>query len=444
MLSKRSKTSTELVEKSFIHYLPVVIVGILICGVPSAILNSCAGIYYPVMADDFGVPTSQISMWRTLDYITGVIAAPFAGIWLAKYNSKYIILAAAVIESLVFVLFGVSSEVWMLWIGGAIAGVTNVIMLAVAVASIINRWFRVNVGLVIGICTAFTGFGGMLFTPIGQYLIDTAGWRMSYITLGIVSLVIMTLGIVFLLSNRPEDRGLLPYGTKRAAEKAKESTEEAVIPLCVRPSVARKSLLLAVIVVFGICINAVCNINAFFASYVNWYNSQADVISGIMVGAFVTGAELTAMNSAGNAVGKLGLGFFSDLNVRNTLIVLVACGIVGLLFVWCSPTTILLPIGSFLFGCFIPGTLVVAPMVVRSCFGNGASYPVIWGYVSMALGFGGAVGSFCWAAISENFGGYDAVFIVALICMVVVLILGLIAYGMRNKLPRERLTEEDL
>lgn len=114
MLAKKSQSGGELVEKSFIHYLPVVIVGILICGVPSAILNSCAGIYYPVMADDFGVPTSQISMWRTLDYITGVIAAPFAGIWLAKYNSKYIILAAAVIESLVFILFGLSPEVWVL------------------------------------------------------------------------------------------------------------------------------------------------------------------------------------------------------------------------------------------------------------------------------------------------------------------------------------------
>lgn len=438
------RSDLELKEKSFIHYLPIVIGGILICGVPSAILNSAAGIYYPVMAEDFGVPISQISMWRTLDYITGVIVAPFAGLWLAKYNAKYIILAAAIIESLVFILFGLSPEVWVLWIGGAIAGVTNVIMLAVAVASIINRWFRCNVGLIIGICTAFTGFGGMLFTPIGQYLIDTAGWRMSYITLGIFSLIVMTLGVVFLLSNRPEDRGLLPYGTKKAAEKAAVSEEETVVASCVRPSVARKSVLLVVIVVFGVLINAVCNINAFFATYVNWYNSQAEVMSGILVGAFVTGAELTAFNSAGNAAGKLGLGFFSDLNVRNTLVVLVACGIVGLAFMWQFPQTILLPIGSFLFGCFIPGTLVVAPMVVRSCFGNGASYPVIWGYVSMALGFGGACGSYIWAAISENLGGFDAVFSSAVICMLLVLVLGLIAYSMRDRLPRERLTENDL
>ena len=33
---------------------------------------------------------------------------------------------------------------------------------------------------------------------------------------------------------------------------------------------------------------------------------------------------------------------------------------------------------------------------------------------------------------------------IAVVCIVLVLILGLIAYSMRDKLPRERLTEDDL
>lgn len=319
-MAKKKYTPEECVEKSFIHYLPIVIVGILICGVPSAILNSCAGIYYPVMAEDFGVPVSQISLWRTMDYITGVIVTPFAGLWLAKYDVKIIILISAAVESLVLISFGIVPEVWMLWVGGAIAGVTNAIMLGVAVAAIMNRWFRVSVGLIIGVCTAFTGFGGMFFTPIGQMLIDSSGWRVSYITLGVISLVVMVLGVVFLLSSRPEDRGLLPYGTAREAKKLAESHEEALVPLCVRPSVARKSILLVILVLFAILINTVCNINAYFATYVTWYNEQAAVVNGIIMGAFVTGAELTAFNSAGNAIGKLGLGIFSDISVSKTLI----------------------------------------------------------------------------------------------------------------------------
>lgn len=83
-------------------------------------------------------------------------------------------------------------------------------------------------------------------------------------------------------------------------------------------------------------------------------------------------------------------------------------------------------------------------MVVRSVFGYGASYPVIWGYVGTSLGLGGAVGSYVWAAVSENLGGFTAVFGIAVVCIILVLVLGLIAYSMRDKLPRERLTEADL
>lgn len=50
------KPQGELVEKSFINYFPVVLVCILICGVPSAILNSAAGIFYPVMAEASAYP----------------------------------------------------------------------------------------------------------------------------------------------------------------------------------------------------------------------------------------------------------------------------------------------------------------------------------------------------------------------------------------------------
>lgn len=439
---------TELVEKSFVHYLPIVIVGCLICGVPSAILNSCAGIYYPAMAQDLGVQVSQIAMWRTLDYITGIIASPFAGVWLAKRNSKYVILLAAAIESLVFILFGSvqsAEQLWMLYIGGAIAGVTNAVMLGVGVASIMNRWFQSSTGLVIGICTAFTGIGGIIFTPIGQSMIESSGWRTSYITLGIVSLVIMVVGVLFLMGNRPEDKGMLPYGAAKAKAQAviDAEREEVIIP-SVRPSVARKSYVFWLVILFGFLINTICNINAFFASYVVWFNQQPEVISGALAGAFVTGAELTMFNSAGNAGGKLALGLFSDMNLRNTIIILSSCGILGLFFMWQFPNTILLPIGGVLMGCFIAAVLVVMPMTVRAVFGSGAAYPIIWSNIGMSLGLGGACGSYIWAFISEHFGGYGAVFSVALIMMFVLMAVGLFVYGKREVLPREELTEDDL
>lgn len=443
-MSNSKTADTNLEEKSFIHYFPIVLVGVLICAVPSAILNSCCGIFFPVMAEDFGVPVSQISLWRSVDYITGIVASPFAGIFLAKRNPKVVILAAAVLESLALIGFGAAPELWMIWILGGVAGITNAVMLGVGVAAIMNMWFRSSTGLVIGLCTAFTGFGGMLFSPIAQMLIDAGGWRFSYMTLGLVSLAVMTIGVCLFMKSRPENHGMLPYGTAKAkAAKLAEGNGSGIEP-SVRPSVARKSLVFWLVILFGFLINTVCNINAYFASYVVWFNQQDVVVAGAVAGAFVTGAELTAFNSFGNAAGKVGLGLFSDINLRNAIIFICASGMAGLVLMWQFPNTALLPLGSVLMGVFIAAVLVITPMTVRAVFGSGAAYPIVWSNVGMSLGLGGACGSYIWGFISENFGGYDGVFTVALICMATLLAIGLIIYGKRNELPREELTEQDL
>lgn len=228
------------------------------------------------------------------------------------------------------------------------------------------------------------------------------------------------------------------------AAKKDVDTDTVVHAPCVRPSVARRPLVFWLMICFGLLINIVCNINAFFASYIVWFNEQDVVVSGAVAAAFVTGAQLIIANSAGNAIGKVGLGFFSDLNLRNTFVLMAACGILGLFFMWQFPNTILLPIGGFLMGCFIAAVLVIVPMFARRVFGEGTSYPIIWSNIGMSLGLGGAVGSYILAFISENMGGYSAVFGLALACMFVLLIIGLVVYAKRDSLPREELREEDL
>ena len=39
-------------------------------------------------------------------------------------------------------------------------------------------------GLMIGICVAASGLGGMIFNPIGGWIIGEWGWRMAYYVFG--------------------------------------------------------------------------------------------------------------------------------------------------------------------------------------------------------------------------------------------------------------------
>lgn len=429
----------ELQEKSFVHYAPVFVACCLIAAIPSSMLTGAAGIFYPVIAEDFGVPTVEVSLWRTLMYVSCCIFAPFLGKWMTTCDMKKMLLICAIVESLVFALFAIAPAPWVMWIGGLIAGATNIALLGMSISALINRWFRVGVGLLIGVATAMTGLGGIVFISLGQWLIDAYSWRAGYLSYAVISLVTMIPTILFLLRSKPESYGLLPYGTKKAAEKSSQTAERVEKPLCVKPAVAMRSYIFWVVAIFGFVVHMICQMNGYFPKYVIWFNQQPDVVSGMVATAFISSAAIASYNSAGNAAGKIVLGFFSDFSVAVALGALVACGALGCLFMWLFPTTILLPIGSFLFGCFIPGVLVLMPMYVRRMYGNGSKYPIFWGRTQVFITLGGAAGNIIWPIIADSGLGFAGVFTTGLAFLVVCLAMGLFCYTKRDALPR---TEE--
>jgi hypothetical protein len=141
--------------------------------------------------------------------------------------------------------------------------------------------------------------------------------------------------------------------------------------------------------------------------------------------AFLTGAALSSFCQAGNALGKIGLGAYSDFSVRQAIVLLVGAGMGGMLLVWRFATTPGLAVGGLVHGFFLAGVLVLVPMVVRHVYGNGDAYPLVYSRIAVAPTLGGAAGNIIWPWMADNLGGFDAVFGVALICMVVILVIGL-------------------
>ncbi|MBE6483163.1 MAG: MFS transporter [Actinomycetaceae bacterium] len=429
----QTTTDQQLTEKGFASYLPIIIACCTMCGVPSAILISSASVFYEPIANEFNVEIARISVWMSCMLISCAIFSPLMGSLIARYDIRPLLLAGATLEAAIFALFSVSQGPWMFWVGGFLAGLSNIVLLGMATATLVNRWFKTHVGVIIGFCTAFTGLGGVLFLPLAQKIIATHGWRTAYLTFAIITFVVTIPVILICVRSNPSERGLLPYGT---AEAARNSSDGNVAePTSVRPSVGMRSSVFWIVIVFGFFVNLVCQIPGYFPRYVSWINEQAD--SGLATKAFIAGATLAAVAQAGNAIGKIGLGFFSDLSVSRAIAVLSGAGALGIIFVWQFPSTILLPIGSLIFGFFIAGVLVLCPMVARRIFGAGKYYPVFYARISVAVTLGGAAGNVVWPYVAEHWGGFGTVFAIALGAIVVVVITGFMAYAQRDRLPRE-------
>jgi len=429
----QTTTDQQLTEKGFASYLPIIIACCTMCGVPSAMLVSSAGIFYGPIAADFGVKTVLVSAWMFFMLFSCALFSPLLGSLIAKYDMRPLLLGGVILEASVFALFAAAQFPAMLWIGGFLAGISNIILLGMATATLINRWFRVRVGVIIGICTAFTGLGGVVYLPLGEWIIDNWGWRTAYLSFAIVTAVVSIPVILLCVRSYPSERGLLPYGTAAAA---KQSTDgNTAEPTSVRPSVGMRSSVFWIVIVFGFFVNLVCQIPGYFPKYVDWLNDPTT--TAVATTAFLTGAWVTAIAQAGNALGKIGLGFFSDISVSRAIAILAGAGALGIICVWRFPSTVLLAVGSLIFGFFIAGVLVLCPMVARRIFGAGKYYPVFYARISVSVTLGGAVGNLLWPYIADNWGGFGTVFAIALGAIVVVVITGFMAYAQRDRLPRE-------
>ena len=416
--------------------------------IPVAIIISVPGIFYPVIADDLGVQTAEISAWMSVAMLSSAVFSPIVGNVLGRFRLKTLRIVAIVLAGAVMAVFSVATAPWMFWVSAIALGYCLVLLTSLGPATIVNRWFARRVGALMGICMSFTAIGGVIFLMVGQAVIDVAGWRAAYFAFAVISWVVGLPAELLLNREDPAECGLRPYGAAMSAEggKARES-EPAVRPDAGSSAIREANAIMHtapfwLLILCGFAMNLVCQINGYFPKYVMWVDEQAAL--GVMTGAFVTGAVLASVCQAGSAVGKIGLGLFSDFSVSRAAVLLAACGAAGILGVWMLPDTVFMAVGGFGFGFFIAGVLVLMPMLCRQIFGTGDVYPVLYARISVAPTLGGAAGNIVWPFLADNLGGFDVVFGVALVAIAIVLACALAAlrFGTDRSDPRSIARDE--
>jgi len=100
-------------------------------------------------------------------------------------------------------------QLYLLW--GVAVGLGTGSMATVLAATVANRWFVRRRGLVIGVLTAASATGQLVFLPLLAWLVTHNGWQSVSIAVSVATLAVIPLVLVF-ARNRPEDVGLLRYG----------------------------------------------------------------------------------------------------------------------------------------------------------------------------------------------------------------------------------------
>ena len=102
-----------------------------------------------------------------------------------------------------------SWQLVVLW-GGVVGGASGVTALVLA-ATVANRWFVARRGLVMGVLTASTATGQLIFLPVFTALVQTVGWRAVSVVLACIAAALIG-PVMVLMRDRPSDLGIPPYG----------------------------------------------------------------------------------------------------------------------------------------------------------------------------------------------------------------------------------------
>jgi len=166
------------------------------------------------------VPLEQEFHWTraTISFAVGVnlllygAVGPFAAAVMDRFGARRTMTLALAATAMGVALTPVMSEAWQLvalW--GVLVGLSTGFVGAYLAASIAARWFRAREGLVVGILTAASAAGQLVFLPTMAALAIGAGWRMVSLVLA-ASVVALLPVIAVLMRDRPEDLGLARYG----------------------------------------------------------------------------------------------------------------------------------------------------------------------------------------------------------------------------------------
>ena len=418
------------------RHIAIVVCCCLCCFIPAGMLMNTPGIFYPVISEDLGVQTAEISAWMAICLLSAAVFQPWLGNVVARFHMRTLMLAGALTMVGVFLVFSAATQPWMFWAAATVTGFPFAACLSVGPATLINRWFNKHVGLLLGICAASSAFGGVVFMLVGQAIIESMGWRTAYLVYAAIIVVVCVPAVLLCIRDHPADCGLEPYGDPDAATE-EAAGEQAPAPTAAyaadierraRACMATPAFIL--LLVSGFLMNVVCQVNGYLPKYVYWVNDQAAL--GLMPMAFVAGVVLSSLTQAGSATGKLILGAFSDFSVAKALVLLCAGGAVGIACVWALPSTVFIVVGGFVYGFFLAAVLVLIPMLVRDIFGGGDLYPVLYARVAIAPAIGGATANILWPYLADNLGGFDAVFGLALVMIAAILASALVALRLGN------------
>ena len=354
------------------------------------------GVFFKPMLSELGWSRTLLSGAMTLAMLMQGIWGILVGRLNDRFGPRFLMTLCCFLLGLGFILSSQIHYPWQLYLYfGVITGM-GMGGVFVALLSTVARWFVRRRGAMTGIVLIGIGVGTLVVTPVSNWLISVYDWRLSYVILGSVVLVVGIVASQFLRRD-PSHMGLVPYGYNEGPEKQSAPVIEG---LSLKEAFYTGQFWMASIIF--LCLGYII-----FAINVHLVPHITDL--GISA---TTAANILAISGGAQTIGGIVLGGAADkIGNRQVLLISFVLLTASMLCLVLFTTINMFYLFVVIYGLGIGGGGAMEPTIVAELFGI-KSHGLILGVMSFIFTVGGAVGPVLTGYIFDVNGSYRPAFVV--------------------------------
>lgn len=315
-----------------------------------------------------------------------------------KLGPRLVLTACGLLSGLGYLLVSQTTALWQLYLFYGV-----VISLAssctyVPLLSTVARWFTKRRSAMTGIVASGIGFGTVVMSPLAGWLMTNYDWRASFVVLGSIALVFITL-LAQLLRRDPGQIEASPYGESGASS---EKVNQQLRGLSLQQAIQSPQL-------WKIC--------ALFSSHLF---GQQVILVHIVPYATDLGISTTIAANILTTIGALSIvGIITTssvadrLGIRPALIIDFAVVSIALIWLLFAREIWMLYLFAAVFGFGYGGIVVQQSPIVAELFGL-RSHGTLFGIVMSGAMAAGALGAFAGGMIFDVTGSYRVAFIISI------------------------------
>ena len=191
-------------------------------------IRSAPGVMMVPLETEFGWSRATVSAAVSVNLVLYGLMAPFAAAVMDRIGvRRTMALALAVLAAGVTATTAMSAPWHMVLLWGIVVGSGSGTIALVLGATVVSRWFDTYRGTVMGVLSAATATGQLIFLPQMALAVEHFGWRAAVLLIAGAAAILAPVIWIF-MRDRPADLGLWPVGATKPPPPAQRAGNPAV------------------------------------------------------------------------------------------------------------------------------------------------------------------------------------------------------------------------